>query len=99
MMKKGQVATLITKDLSRLGRNYSEVGSYTETIFPRNHVRYITINDNFNSFFSEGNELASFKKLFNEWNARDTSKKIHTVKRAKAERGERIGFRPPYGVI
>ena len=64
MMEKGQVATLITKDLSRLGRNYIEVGSYTEIIFPRNHVRYIAINDNFDSLYSEGNELAPFKNLF-----------------------------------
>ena len=99
MMEKGQVATLITKDLSRLGRNYIEVGSYTEIIFPRNHVRYIAINDNFDSLYSEGNELAPFKNLFNEWYARDTSKKIRAVKRAKAERGERIGSRPPYGYI
>lgn len=99
MMEKGQVATLITKDLSRLGRNYIEVGSYTEIIFPRNHVRYIAINDNFDSLYSEGNELAPFKNLFNEWYARDTSKKIRAVKRAKAERGERIGSRPPYGYV
>ena len=78
---------LTQEDLSRLGRNYIEVGSYTEIIFPRNHVRYIAINDNFDSLYAEGNELAPFKNLFNEWYARDTSKKIRAVKRAKAERG------------
>lgn len=99
MIEEGKVSALITKDLSRLGRNYIEVGSYTEIYFPRNNVRYIAINDNFDSLYAEGNELAPFKNLFNEWYARDTSKKIRAVKRAKAEKGERIGSRPPYGYL
>ena len=97
MMERGEVATLITKDLSRLGRNYIEVGQYTELIFPRLNVRYIAINDNFDSLYSEGNELAPFKNLFNEWYARDTSKKIRAVVKAKAERGERVSTQIPYG--
>lgn len=96
-MESGEVATLITKDLSRLGRNYIEVGQYTELIFPRLEVRYIAINDNYDSLYSEGNELAPFKNLFNEWYARDTSKKIRAVVKAKAERGERVGTVIPYG--
>ena len=99
LIEEGKVSALITKDLSRLGRNYIEVGSYTEIYFPRNNVRYIAINDNFDSLYAEGNELAPFKNLFNEWYARDTSKKIRAVKRAKAEKGERIGSRPPYGYL
>ena len=66
LMEQGKVATLITKDLSRLGRNYIEVGQYTEIMFPRWNVRYIAINDNFDSLYSEGNELAPFKNLFNK---------------------------------
>lgn len=97
MMEQGKVATLITKDLSRLGRNYIEVGQYTEMMFPRWDVRYIAINDNYDSLYSEGNELAPFKNLFNEWYARDTSKKIRAVVKAKAERGERVGTVVPYG--
>ena len=97
LMEKGKVKTLITKDLSRLGRNYIEVGNYTEILFPRWNVRYIAINDNFDSLYNEGNELAPFKNLFNEWYARDTSKKIRAVFKAKAERGERIGTSIPYG--
>ena len=97
LMERGEVATLITKDLSRLGRNYIEVGQYTELIFPRLDVRYIAINDNFDSLYSEGNELAPFKNLFNEWYARDTSKKIRAVVKAKAERGERVSTQIPYG--
>ena len=97
MMEQGKVATLITKDLSRLGRNYIEVGNYTEILFPRWTVRYIAVNDNYDSLYSEGNEFAPFKNLFNEWFARDTSKKIRAVVKAKAERGERVGTSIPYG--
>jgi len=97
LMEKGKVKTLITKDLSRLGRNYIEVGNYTEILFPRWNVRYIAINDNYDSLYSEGNELAPFKNLFNEWFARDTSKKIRAVVKAKAERGERVSTQMPYG--
>lgn len=99
LIEKGEIGVIITKDLSRLGRNYIEVGSYTEIYFPKNNVRYIAVNDNFDSMYTDGNELAPFKNLFNEWFARDTSKKIRAVKRAKAEKGERIGSRPPYGYI
>ena len=96
-MEQGKVATLITKDLSRLGRNYIEVGNYTEMLFPRWNVRYIAVNDNYDSLYSEGNEFAPFKNLFNEWFARDTSKKIRAVLKAKAERGERVSTQIPYG--
>ncbi len=99
MMEKREIGTLITKDLSRLGRNYIEVGQYTELIFPRLGVRYIAINDNFDSLYSDGNELAPFKNLFNEWYARDTSKKIRAVVKAKAERGERVSTQIPYGYL
>ena len=97
MMEQGRVSTLITKDLSRLGRNYIEVGNYTEMLFPRWNVRYIAVNDNYDSLYSEGNEFAPFKNLFNEWFARDTSKKIRAVVKAKAERGERVSTQIPYG--
>lgn len=97
MMEQGKVSTLITKDLSRLGRNYIEVGNYTEMLFPRWNVRYIAVNDNYDSLYSEGNEFAPFKNLFNEWFARDTSKKIRAVVKAKAERGERVSTQIPYG--
>ena len=89
LIEAGKVGIVITKDLSRLGRNYIEVGNYTEFVFPRYGVRYIAINDN--------NELAPFKNLFNEWYARDTSKKIRAVFKAKAERGQRLGTTIPYG--
>ena len=97
LMEQGRVSTLITKDLSRLGRNYIEVGNYTEILFPRWNVRYIAVNDNYDSLYSESNEYAPLKNLFNEWFARDTSKKIRAAIKAKAERGERIGTVIPYG--
>ena len=97
LMEQGRVATLITKDLSRLGRNYIEVGNYTEILFPKWHIRYIAVNDNFDSLNADGNELAPFKNLFNEWFARDTSKKIRTVIQSKAESGKRVGTTTPYG--
>ncbi len=88
---------VITKDLSRLGRNYIECGNLTEFIFPRYGVRYIAINDNYDSEYKDGNELAPFKNLFNEWYARDTSKKIRAVQKAKAKKGQRVGTTIPYG--
>ncbi len=97
LVEAGKVGIIITKDLSRLGRNYIEVGNYTEFIFPRYGVRYIALNDNVDSFFRDGNELAPFKNLFNEWYARDTSKKVRAVFKAKGQRGERVGTTVPYG--
>ncbi len=92
-----RVGIVITKDLSRLGRNYIECGNLTEFIFPRYGVRYIAINDNYDSEYKNGNELAPFKNLFNEWYARDTSKKIRAVQKSKAEKGQCIGTTIPYG--
>ena len=97
LVNENKVGIIITKDLSRLGRNYIEVGNYTEFIFPRHGVRYIAINDSYDTFFSDGNELAPFKNLFNEWFARDTSKKIRAVFKAKGEQGRRVGTTVPYG--
>lgn len=97
LVNENKVGMIITKDLSRLGRNYIEVGNYTEFVFPRHGVRYIAINDSYDTFFSDGNELAPFKNLFNEWFARDTSKKIRAVFKAKGEQGRRVGTTVPYG--
>ncbi len=69
----------------------------TEFLFPRYGVRYIAINDNYDSEYRDGNELAPFKKLFNEWFAKDTSRKIRAVQKAKGERGNRVGTTIPYG--
>ncbi|MBE6827849.1 MAG: DUF4368 domain-containing protein [Ruminococcaceae bacterium] len=100
LIEQGKVATLITKDLSRFGRNYIEVGNYTEIIFPRLNVRYIAINDNYDTASIDGgNDLAPIKNFFNEWYAKDTSKKIKAVLKAKSDRGERVGSTVPYGYM
>lgn len=96
-MENGEIGIIITKDLSRLGRNQLHTGLYIEERFPMFGVRYIAINDNVDTDSSESNELMPFKNLFNEWYVRDSSRKVRAVLRAKAERGERIGTRAPYG--
>ena len=96
-MEDGKIGIIITKDLSRLGRNQLHTGLYIEERFPQFGVRYIAINDNVDTENVESSELMPFKNLFNEWFVRDTSRKIRAVQRAKAERGERLGTRAPYG--
>ena len=96
-MENGEIGIIVTKDLSRLGRNQLHTGLYIEERFPMFGVRYIAINDNVDTDSNESNDLMPFKNLFNEWFIRDTSRKIRAVLKAKAERGERLGTRAPYG--
>ena len=98
-MENGEIGIIVTKDLSRLGRNQLHTGLYIEERFPMFGVRYIAINDNVDTDSSGSNDLMPFKNLFNEWFIRDTSRKIRAVLKAKAERGERLGTRAPYGYI
>lgn len=97
-VQAGNVATVITKDLSRLGRNYLKTGELIEIIFPEYDVRYIAINDGVDTA-REDNEFTPLRNWFNEFYARDTSKKIRAVKQAKAQRGERVNGAYPYGYI
>ena len=85
-MYKRQV---ITKDLSRLGRNYLKTGELIEIVFPENGVRYIAIKDGVDTA-REDNEINPMRNWFNEIYARDTSKKIRAVKQAQAHKGERV---------
>ena len=94
-IEDGKVSTVITKDLSRLGRDYLKTGEYIEIIFPDYDVRYIAINDNVDTFKSE-NELLAFKNIFNDWYARDCSKKIRAVFKAKGQSGKPLS-KPIYG--
>ena len=96
-MENGKIGIIVTKDLSRLGRNQLHTGLYIEERFPMFGVRYIAINDNVDTENAESNDLMPFKNLFNEWFIRDTSRKVRAVLKAKAERGERLGTRAPYG--
>ena len=97
-VEAGNVATVITKDLSRLGRNYLKTGELIEIIFPEYEVRYIAINDGVDTA-REDNEFTPLRNWFNEFYARDTSKKIRAVKQAKAQRGERVNGEAPYGYL
>jgi hypothetical protein len=94
----GEIKTVITKDLSRLGRNYLQVGMYTEMLFPQKGVRYIAINDGVDSMQGD-NDLTPLKNLFNEWMVRDTSKKIKAVFRSKGMSGKPITSQPVYGYL
>lgn len=96
LMEQGLVRTVIVKDLSRLGREYLEMGRLIELVFPSCGVRFIAINDGVDSLYGD-NDFMPFKNLFNDFYAKDTSRKIRAVKKAKAERGERISTRPSYG--
>lgn len=71
----GCFQVLLTKDLSRLARNYLQAGFYMEEFFPKHHIRYIAVNDNYDSF-KDDNEFAPFKNIINEWYAKDISKKV-----------------------
>ena len=97
-VENGEIKTIITKDLSRLGRNYLQVGMYTEMVFPRKGVRYIAINDGVDSEQGD-NDLTPLKNLFNEWLVRDTSKKIRAVKRSKGMSGKPVTSKPVYGYL
>ena len=95
-VKSGKISTIITKDLSRFGRDYLMTGQYIEMILPDYDVRYIAINDNVDTLRSE-NEMMVFKNVFNDWYARDCSKKIKAVFKAKGQSGKPLTTNPPYG--
>ena len=97
LIESGQVATLIVKDMSRLGREYLEVGRYTEIVFPSHGVRFIAINDGVDSLYESSNDFTPMRNWFNELYAKDCSKKIRASARAKAQTGAWIGTRPPFG--
>ena len=97
-IEAGKVGTVIVKDMSRLGRNYLQVGMYTEMIFPQKGVRFISINDGVDSAQGE-NDFAPLRNIFNEWLVRDTSKKIKAVKRSKGMSGKPITSKPVYGYL
>ena len=96
-----KVGVVITKDLSRLGRNSAMVGLYTTFTFPQHGVRYIAITDNFDTIdqTSVNNDFAGIKNWFNEFYARDTSRKIRAVNRARGEKGIPITSNLPYGYV
>ena len=100
-IEAGKVGVVLTKDLSRLGRNSALTGLYTNFTFPQNGVRYIAINDNYDTADpnSINNDFAGIKNWFNEFYARDTSRKIRAVQKAKGERGVPLTVNVPYGYV
>lgn len=90
---------VITKDLSRLGRDYIKTGEYLEKYFPSKNVRFIAVNDGYDSFHDENsnNEMAPFKAVFNDMYAKDISKKVRTALKTKQLKGEYLGTIAPFG--
>lgn len=96
-IESGEVKTVIVKDMSRFGRNYIMVGYYTEILFPNAKIRFIAVNDSVDSECEADNEFTPFRNIINEWYARDTSKKVKAVLRAKGASGKHLSAIPPYG--
>ena len=97
-IEKGKINMVITKDLSRLGRDYIETGKYLEKYFPSHQVRYIAVTDGIDTFLDgTNNDIAPFKSLFNDMYAKDISKKIRSSLKAKMKDGKWVGGRAPFG--
>ena len=95
-IKEGYIGIVLTKDLSRLGRNYVMTGQYTDFFFPEHGVRYVAINDNYDSD-KDDNDIAPFKNILNEMYAKDISKKVRSVRQTSAKQGKFMGSKPPFG--
>lgn len=95
-VEAGKIGTVITKDLSRLGRDYLKTGNFIEVFFPLHDVRYVAIADSVDTALGD-NDFMPIRNLFNDWYSRDTSRKIKAVKQAKAQCGERVNGQFPYG--
>lgn len=96
-IQDGEVSTLITKDLSRLGRNYLETGTYIEVFFPNHNVRYIAINDGVDSIDNVQMDITPFRNIINEMYAKDTSRKIKSALHARKMQGKYMATTAPFG--
>ena len=96
-IEAGHVEVLIVKDLSRFGRNYLQVGYYTEILFPKKGVRFIAVNNNVDSATPQDNDFTPFLNIMNEWYAKDTSNKIKAVFKSRMKEGLRCSGSIPYG--
>ena len=99
MVEEGRIGTVIVKDMSRLGRDYLQVGMYTEMVFPNADIRFIAINNGVDSDNQQDSDFTPFLNIINEWYAKDTSKKIRAVFKAKGEAGKPLCTNPPYGYV
>ncbi len=96
-IEAGLIGTVIVKDMSRLGRNYLQVGMYTEVVFPNNNVRFLAINNSVDSDRPTDNDFTPFLNIMNEWYAKDTSNKIKSIFNARMMEGLRCSGSIPYG--
>lgn len=99
LIDEGRIGTIIVKDMSRLGRDYLQVGMYTEMVFPNNDIRFIAINNGVDSANQVDNDMTPFINIFNEFYAKDTSKKIRAVFKAKGNSGKHLTTNVPYGYL
>lgn len=99
MIDEGRIGVIIVKDMSRLGRDYLQVGMYTEMVFPNNDIRFIAINNGVDSINGTENDMTPFINIFNEFYAKDTSRKIKAVFKAKGNSGKHLTTNPPYGYL
>lgn len=96
-IEDGKINCVITKDLSRLGRNYLETGAYTEVYFPEHSVRYIALNDNVDTLYSSTMDITPFRNLLNDMYVKDISKKVKSALLTRQKQGKFIGTKAPYG--
>ena len=99
LIEADKIGVLIAKDMSRIGRNYLEVGFYTEVLFPEHHVRFIAINSGVDSANQQENDFTPFLNIINEFYVKDTSKKIRASMKQKGESGQYLCTNPPYGYM
>ena len=97
LVDEGAVGIIIVKDMSRLGRDYLKVGYYTEMVFPESDIRFIAINNGVDSDNQQDSDFTPFLNIINEWYAKDTSKKIRAVFKAKGQAGKPLCTNTPYG--
>lgn len=94
-----KVATIIVKDMSRSGRDYLKVGLYTDVLFKDKGVRFIAVNNGIGSNNQGDNDFTPFLNIMNDYNAKDTSKKIRVVVKMRGEAGEHLTSNPPYRYV
>ena len=99
LIDEDKIGIIIVKDMSRLGRDYPQVGMYTETVFPAHDIRFIAINNGVDSENQVDNDMTPFINIFNEFYAKDTSKKVKAVFRATGNAGKPLCTNPPYGYL
>ena len=98
-IESGLINCVITKDLSRLGRNYLDCGLYLEVFFPEHNVRYIAVNDGVDTLNKSAMDITPFRNILNEMYAADISVKIKSAYRARFQQGKFMGTTAPYGYI